>query len=89
MRSLIAALWLLCSPAAGLVATVHSVRSPSPAAHLRVQPPRADEAAPAAAEPPAVWDPAQCDYPGCEGNGRVMGGLGAIPLFAWWPIKVR
>ena len=26
-------------------------------------------------------------YPGCDGDGRVIGGLGAIPLFEWWPIK--
>eukprot|EP00965_Chrysotila_dentata_P253276 6211164-Pleurochrysis_carterae.AAC.1 len=28
-------------------------------------------------------------YPGCNGEGRVMGGLAAIELFNWWPIKVR
>ena len=28
-----------------------------------------------------------CDFPGCDGNGRAIGGLGAIPLFEWWPIK--
>ena len=27
-----------------------------------------------------------CDFPGCV-NGRVMGGLAATELFAWWPIK--
>lgn len=32
---------------------------------------------------------AVCDFPGCDQNGRAMGGLGAIPLFSWWPIKVR
>jgi hypothetical protein len=26
-------------------------------------------------------------FAGCDGNGRVMGGLAAIPLFEWWPIK--
>ena len=29
----------------------------------------------------------KCDFPGCDGNGRAMGGLAAIPLFEWWPIK--
>ena len=28
-----------------------------------------------------------CDFPGCDQNGRVMGGLAAIELFSWWPIK--
>ena len=23
----------------------------------------------------------------CDGSGRIIGGLGAIPLFSWWPIK--
>lgn len=26
-----------------------------------------------------------CDL--CDGSGRIMGGLGAISLFSWWPIK--
>ena len=30
-----------------------------------------------------------CDFPGCDGNGRAIGGLAAIELFSWWPIKVR
>jgi hypothetical protein len=33
--------------------------------------------------------PPSCDFPGCDGRGRALGGLGAIPLFSWWPIKVR
>eukprot|EP00271_Cylindrocystis_brebissonii_P022311 TRINITY_DN8542_c0_g1_i1.p1 TRINITY_DN8542_c0_g1~~TRINITY_DN8542_c0_g1_i1.p1 ORF type:complete len:161 (-),score=12.88 TRINITY_DN8542_c0_g1_i1:589-1071(-) len=24
---------------------------------------------------------------GCNGEGRIQGGLGAVPLFSWWPIK--
>lgn len=24
---------------------------------------------------------------GCDGEGRVLGGLGAVPGFRWWPIK--
>eukprot|EP00326_Haptolina_ericina_P031632 CAMPEP_0181251220 /NCGR_PEP_ID=MMETSP1096-20121128/46758_1 /TAXON_ID=156174 ORGANISM="Chrysochromulina ericina, Strain CCMP281" /NCGR_SAMPLE_ID=MMETSP1096 /ASSEMBLY_ACC=CAM_ASM_000453 /LENGTH=85 /DNA_ID=CAMNT_0023348783 /DNA_START=84 /DNA_END=341 /DNA_ORIENTATION=- len=28
-----------------------------------------------------------CDFPGCDSNGRVLGGLAAIELFSWWPIK--
>ena len=23
----------------------------------------------------------------CDGSGRIIGGMGAIPLFSWWPIK--
>ena len=26
-----------------------------------------------------------CDL--CDGSGRIIGGLGAIELFSWWPIK--
>ena len=32
--------------------------------------------------------PPKCTYPGCDGQGRVLGGLAAIDAFAWWPIKV-
>jgi len=24
---------------------------------------------------------------GCDGSGRIMGGIGAVPGFSWWPIK--
>lgn len=24
---------------------------------------------------------------GCDGQGRVMGGIGSVPGFGWWPIK--
>ncbi|GFR47593.1 hypothetical protein Agub_g9327, partial [Astrephomene gubernaculifera] len=24
---------------------------------------------------------------GCDGEGRVIGGMGALPGFGWWPIK--
>lgn len=24
---------------------------------------------------------------GCDGTGRIMGGLGSLPGFGWWPIK--
>eukprot|EP00195_Chlamydomonas_chlamydogama_P010511 CAMPEP_0202899736 /NCGR_PEP_ID=MMETSP1392-20130828/7882_1 /ASSEMBLY_ACC=CAM_ASM_000868 /TAXON_ID=225041 /ORGANISM="Chlamydomonas chlamydogama, Strain SAG 11-48b" /LENGTH=137 /DNA_ID=CAMNT_0049585991 /DNA_START=50 /DNA_END=463 /DNA_ORIENTATION=- len=24
---------------------------------------------------------------GCDGQGRVLGGLGSVPGFGWWPIK--
>lgn len=23
----------------------------------------------------------------CDGEGRMLGGLGAVPGFGWWPIK--
>ena len=46
---------------------------------------------PPAASPQASSDGSfsttQCDYPGCV-DGRVMGGIGAVELFKWWPIKV-
>ena len=28
-----------------------------------------------------------CDFPGCDGNGRAIGGLAAIEMLSWWPIK--
>lgn len=24
---------------------------------------------------------------GCDGTGRIVGGIGAVPGFGWWPIK--
>mmetsp|Transcript_32884 Transcript_32884/g.47588 ORF Transcript_32884/g.47588 Transcript_32884/m.47588 type:complete len:132 (-) Transcript_32884:195-590(-) len=37
-------------------------------------------------EPPAPRVPCpNCDK--CDGSGRIIGGLGAIELFSWWPIK--
>jgi hypothetical protein len=24
---------------------------------------------------------------GCDGSGRIIGGIGAVPGFKWWPIK--
>ncbi|PRW60520.1 hypothetical protein C2E21_0700 [Chlorella sorokiniana] len=24
---------------------------------------------------------------GCDGSGRIVGGIGAVPGFGWWPIK--
>ncbi len=24
---------------------------------------------------------------GCDGSGRIAGGIGAVPGFKWWPIK--
>lgn len=24
---------------------------------------------------------------GCDGSGRIAGGIGAVPGFGWWPIK--
>ena len=42
-----------------------------------------------AAPPPAEFDPEKCTFPGCDGKGRAIGGLGAMKYFEWWPIKVR
>ena len=25
---------------------------------------------------------------GCDGTGKIQGGIATIPVFAWWPIKV-
>ena len=25
---------------------------------------------------------------GCDGNGKIQGGIATVPLFSWWPIKV-
>jgi hypothetical protein len=27
-------------------------------------------------------------YIGCDGTGKIQGGIATIPLFGWWPIKV-
>ena len=47
-----------------------------------------------AAEPSAEPDVCKtCGLPtsempwGCSGDGRVQGGIGAVPGFRWWPIK--
>ncbi|KAL1528562.1 hypothetical protein AB1Y20_009905 [Prymnesium parvum] len=39
---------------------------------------------------PMVDDPPTervCSFPGCDGNGRVLGGLAAWGPTSWWPIK--
>lgn len=30
----------------------------------------------------------ECDEPGCDGYGQILGGLAAMPMFDWWPIKI-
>ena len=25
---------------------------------------------------------------GCDGSGKIQGGIATVPLFSWWPIKV-
>lgn len=77
-------LLLLCSagPAAALVAGIQRRAVPSLVARPSVRC--------CAAEGAVVEEaPPSCDFPGCDGRGRALGGLGAIPLFSWWPIKVR
>lgn len=76
-------LLLLCSagPAAALVAGIQRRAVPSLVARPSVRC--------CAAEGAVVEEaPPSCDFPGCDGRGRALGGLGAIPLFSWWPIKV-
>ncbi len=29
----------------------------------------------------------QCGCGECDGEGRIIGGMGAVPGFGWWPIK--
>ena len=29
----------------------------------------------------------RCDCGECDGEGRVIGGIGSVPGFGWWPIK--
>lgn len=38
---------------------------------------------------PFTWTLEQriCGVPRCDGQGRVIGGMGALPGFGWWPIK--
>ena len=67
----------------------------APRGITRLRPLRCSEAAPD--EPGTAASTAEgtadlqidCDFPGCDGKGRAMGGLAAIELFSWWPIKVR
>lgn len=33
-----------------------------------------------------LWHP-RCAGRRCDGEGRIIGGLGAVPGFGWWPIK--
>lgn len=54
----------------------------------------AEEAVAAAAEEKAAFPPGACQacgkadkVGGCNGEGRIQGGLGAVPGFGWWPIK--
>ena len=80
----LAALLLLCSAgsAAALVAGTQCRAVPSLVARPSVRCCAAEEAV-------VEEVPPSCDFPGCDGRGRALGGLGAIPLFSWWPIKVR
>ena len=29
----------------------------------------------------------RCNCGNCDGSGRIIGGIGAVPGFRWWPIK--
>ena len=50
-------------------------------------------ASPAPTSAPAVEKCPTCGVPrtemsfGCDGSGRIIGGIGAVPGFKWWPIK--
>ena len=84
MRGALALLLVLCSagPAAALIAGTQCRAVPSLAAR--------PSARCCAAEQAVVEEaPEPCDFPGCDGRGRALGGLAAIPLFSWWPIKVH
>ena len=48
----------------------------------------ADAAAiPAHAGSPAGHAARRCNCGNCDGSGRIIGGIGAVPGFRWWPIK--
>ena len=84
LRGALALLLVLCSagPAAALIAGTECRAVPSLAAR--------PSARCCAAEQAVVEEaPEPCDFPGCDGRGRALGGLAAIPLFSWWPIKVH
>ena len=84
VRGALALLLVLCSagPAAALIAGTQCRAVPS----LVARP----SARCCAAEQAVVEEaPEPCDFPGCDGSGRALGGLAAIPLFSWWPIKVH
>ena len=103
MTAAIVRVLTLCCLATGSALTLPAAAAPlriSCTLHARCSSIRAEETAADAmadeviyTEPtmgdsvPKVFNPG-CEFPGCDGNGRVMGGLGAIPLFSWWPIKV-
>ena len=84
VRGALALLLVLCSagPAAALIAGTQCRAVPS----LVARP----SARCCAAEQAVVEEaPEPCDFPGCDGRGRALGGLAAIPLFSWWPIRVH
>ena len=71
-----------------------SLPLPPPPPPLRPQQPEAE----AAPQEPAAAAPKQDVCPtcgvaldkkafGCDGTGRIAGGIGAVPGFKWWPIK--
>ena len=80
--ALLALIFLL--PASAFHATLPTNRHTS-ISQRRTLTPLCQEAAP----PPAEFDPEKCTFPGCDGKGRAIGGLGAMKYFEWWPIKVR
>ena len=72
-----------------LVAEGSSLSIPARTTRARVGAIRCEEPEPSAT-PDIAPTPAamRCSVQGCE-DGRIMGGLAAIELFKWWPIKVR
>jgi hypothetical protein len=78
---------LFCALGADALIAGSALRTPNlrpAAAAIRCQEEEAPDASPATPERPTRR---VCDFPGCDGNGRAIGGLAAIPLFEWWPIK--
>ncbi|CEM04168.1 unnamed protein product [Vitrella brassicaformis CCMP3155] len=71
--------------------TVAAAESPAVPSSVPSVTATATEASPSPPPAPCPNFP-RCDGKGlargCDGQGRIQGGIGAIPLFSWWPIKV-
>ena len=53
----------------------------------RVKSSQGDEARETVTSPSTVKKEVVCACGRCDGSGRIIGGIGAVPGFRWWPIK--